>query len=122
MKTFESKIDRTAPTIDEFKFEAISLNACTHGTYASDAITVTITASDSGNVQSGAKEITFNGEPRSVIDGKAEFKITSADKTPVSATVTDNAGNVSEITYPPLLNQTLRVIRLLFQMKLRQQL
>lgn len=100
VKTFESKIDRTAPTIDEFKFEAISLNACTHGTYASDAITVTITASDSGNVQSGAKEITFNGETRSVIDGKAEFKITSADKTPVSATVTDNAGNVSEITYP----------------------
>lgn len=100
VKTFESKIDRTAPTIDEFKFEAISLNACTHGTYASNAITVTITASDSGNVQSGAKEITFNGETRSVIDGKAEFKITSADKTPVSATVTDNAGNVSEITYP----------------------
>lgn len=100
VKTFESKIDRTAPTIDEFKFEAISLNACTHGTYASDAITVTITASDSGNVQSGAKEITFNGETKSVKDGKAEFKITSADKTPVSATVTDNAGNVSEITYP----------------------
>lgn len=98
--TFESKIDRTAPTIDEFKFEAPTLNACTHGTYASEDITVTITASDSGNVQSGAKEITFNGETRSVIDGKAEFKITSADKTPVSATVTDNAGNVSEITYP----------------------
>lgn len=99
-KSVEIKIDKTNPTIDEFKFEAPTLNACTHGTYASENITVTITASDSGNVQSGAKEITFNGETRSVIDGKAEFKITSADKTPVSATVTDNAGNVSEITYP----------------------
>ena len=99
-KSVEIKIDKTNPTIDEFKFEAPTLNACTHGIYASDAITVTITASDSGNVQSGAKEITFNGETKSVKDGKAEFKITSADKTPVSATVTDNAGNVSEITYP----------------------
>ena len=96
----EINVDTTAPTIDSFEFSSKTLNACTHGTYASDAITVTITASDSGNVQSGAKEITFNGETRSVIDGKAEFKITSADKTPVSATVTDNAGNVSEITYP----------------------
>lgn len=96
----EINVDTTAPTIDSFEFSSKTLNACTHGTYASDAITVTITASDSGDVQSGAKEITFNGETRSVIDGKAEFKITSADKTPVSATVTDNAGNVSEITYP----------------------
>lgn len=100
VKTFESKIDRTAPTIDEFKFEAISLNACTHGTYASNAITVTITASDSGNVQSGAKEITFNGETKSVNKGKAEFKITAAKNKQVFATVTDNAGNVSKITYP----------------------
>lgn len=108
VKTFESKIDRTAPTIDEFKFEAISLNACTHGTYASDAITVTITASDSGNVQSGAKEITFNGETKPVNKGKAEFEITSADKTPVSATVTDNAGNTSQITIPTSDNSNVK--------------
>lgn len=100
VKTFESKIDRTAPTIDEFKFEAPTLNACTHGTYASDAITVTITASDSGDVQSGAKEITFNGETEPVNKGKAEFKITAANNKQVFATVTDNAGNVSKITYP----------------------
>lgn len=93
-------IDTTAPTIDSFEFSSKTLNACTHGTYASDAITVTITASDSGNVQSGAKEITFNGQTEPVNKGKAEFEITSADKTPVSATVTDNAGNISEITYP----------------------
>lgn len=100
VKTFVSKIDRTAPTIDEFKFEAPTLNACTHGTYASNAITVTITASDSGDVQSGAKEITFNGETKSVNKGKAEFKITAAKNKQVFATVTDNAGNVSKITYP----------------------
>lgn len=93
-------IDTTAPTIDEFKFEAPTLNACTHGTYASNDITVTITASDSGDVQSGAKEITFNGETKSVKDGKAEFKITAANNKQVFATVTDNAGNVSKITYP----------------------
>lgn len=93
-------IDTTAPTIDSFEFSSKTLNACTHGTYASDAITVTITASDSGNVQSGAKEITFNGQTKPVNKGKAEFEITSADKTAVFATVTDNAGNVSEITYP----------------------
>ncbi len=99
-KSVEIKIDKTNPTIDEFKFEAPTLNACTHGTYASENITVTITASDSGNVQSGAKEITFNGETKSVNKGKAEFKITAANNKQVFATVTDNAGNVSKITYP----------------------
>lgn len=99
-KSVEIKIDKTNPTIDEFKFEAPTLNACTHGTYASDAITVTITASDSGDVQSGVKEITFNGETKPVNKGKAEFKITAANNKQVFATVTDNAGNVSKITYP----------------------
>lgn len=93
-------IDTTAPTIDSFEFSSKTLNACTHGTYASNAITVTITASDSGDVQSGAKEITFNGETKSVNKGKAEFKITAAKNKQVFATVTDNAGNVSKITYP----------------------
>lgn len=101
-------IDTTAPTIDSFEFSSKTLNACTHGTYASDAITVTITASDSGNVQSGAKEITFNGETEPVNKGKAEFEITSADKTPVSATVTDNAGNTSQITIPTSDNSNVK--------------
>lgn len=99
-RSLKINIDKTAPTIDEFKFEAPTLNACTHGTYASNAITVTITASDSGDVQSGAKEITFNGQTEPVNKGKAEFKITAANNKQVFATVTDNAGNVSKITYP----------------------
>lgn len=108
-KSVEIKIDKTNPTIDEFKFEAPTLNACTHGTYASDAITVTITASDSGDVQSGVKEITFNGQTVTQINnGKAEFKITAADKTPVSATVTDNAGNTSQITIPTSDNSNVK--------------
>lgn len=95
-------IDTTAPTIDSFEFSSKTLNACTHGTYASDDITVTITASDKNSevTNSGVKEITFNGQTKPVNKGKAEFEITSADKTPVSATVTDNAGNISDITYP----------------------
>ncbi len=101
-------IDTTAPTIDSFEFSSKTLNACTHGTYASDAITVTITASDSGNVKSGAKEITFNGQTEPVNKGKAEFEITSADKTPVSATVTDNAGNTSQITMPTSDNSNVK--------------
>lgn len=104
----EINVDTTAPTIDSFEFSSKTLNACTHGTYASNAITVTITASDSGNVQSGAKEITFNGETKPVNKGKAEFEITSADKTPVSATVTDNAGNTSQITIPTSDNSNVK--------------
>lgn len=104
----EINVDTTAPTIDSFEFSSKTLNACTHGTYASENITVTITASDSGNVQSGAKEITFNGETEPVIDGKAEFEITAANKTPVSATVTDNAGNTSQITIPTSDNSNVK--------------
>ena len=104
----EINIDTTAPTIDEFKFEAPTLNACTHGTYASENIKVTITASDSGNVQSGVKEITFNGETKPVNKGKAEFEITSANKTEVFATVTDNAGNTSQITVPTEKNSNVK--------------
>ena len=108
VKTFESKIDRTAPTIDSFEFSSKTLNACTHGTYASEDIKVTITASDSGNVQSGVKEITFNGETKPVNKGKAEFEITSANKTEVFATVTDNAGNTSQITVPTEKNSNVK--------------
>lgn len=107
-RSVKINIDKTNPTIDSFEFSSKTLNACTHGTYASNDITVTITASDSGNVQSGAKEITFNGETKPVNKGKAEFEITSADKTPVSATVTDNAGNTSQITIPTSDNSNVK--------------
>lgn len=103
-------IDKTAPTIDSFKFSANTLNACKHGTYASEDIKVTITASDKNSevANSGVKEITFNGKTEPVNNGEAEFTITSADKTPVSATVTDNAGNTSQITVPTEKNSNVK--------------
>lgn len=105
----EINVDTTKPTIDNFKFTAATLNAYDYGTYSNGNITVKITASDGGNVQSGAKEITFNGEHKAVDTyGKAEFEITSADKIPVSATVTDNAGNVSEVTVPTADNSNVK--------------
>ena len=107
----EINIDKTAPTIDSFEFSSKTLNACTHGTYASDAITVTITASDSGNVQSGAKEITFNGETEPVNKGKAEFVLKASDfasAKEVSATATDFAGNTSQITIPTSDNSNVK--------------
>ena len=110
-KSVEIKIDKTNPTIDEFKFEAPTLNACTHGTYASNDITVTITASDSGNVQSGAKEITFNGQTEPVNKGKAEFVLKASDfasAKEVSATATDFAGNTSQITIPTSDNSNVK--------------
>lgn len=109
-ETFESKIDKTAPVIDSFEFSANTLNACKHGTYASEDIKVTITASDKNSevANSGVKEITFNGKTEPVNNGEAEFTITSADKTPVSATVTDNAGNTSQITVPTEKNSNVK--------------
>lgn len=109
-KSVEIKIDKTNPTIDSFEFSAKTLNACTHGTYASENITVTITASDKNSevANSGVKEITFNGKTEPVNNGEAEFTITSADKTPVSATVTDNAGNTSQITVPTEKNSNVK--------------
>lgn len=103
-------IDKTAPVIDSFEFSANTLNACKHGTYASEDIKVTITASDKNSevANSGVKEITFNGKTEPVNNGEAEFTITSADKTPVSATVTDNAGNTSQITVPTEKNSNVK--------------
>lgn len=106
-------IDTTAPTIDSFEFSSKTLNACTHGTYASENIKVTITASDSGNVQSGVKQITFNGD--TVIlknnDGKAEFELKASDfasAKEVSATATDFAGNTSQIMIPTSDNSNVK--------------
>lgn len=106
-------IDTTAPTIDSFEFSSKTLNACTHGTYASENIKVTITASDSGNVQSGVKQITFNGD--TVIlknnDGKAEFVLKASDfasAKEVYATATDFAGNTSQITIPTSDNSNVK--------------
>lgn len=114
VKTFESKIDRTAPTIDEFKFEAPTLNACTHGTYASENIKVTITASDKNSevTNSGVKEITFNGQTVTQINnGEAEFVLKASDfasAKEVYATATDFAGNTSQITIPTSDNSNVK--------------
>lgn len=113
-ETFESKIDRTAPVIDSFEFSAKTLNACTHGTYASENITVTITASDKNSIvtNSGVKEITFNGETQKVkSDGSAIFTLKASDfasAKEVSATATDFAGNTSQITIPTSDNSNVK--------------
>lgn len=113
-KSVEINIDKTAPTIDEFKFEAPTLNACTHGTYASENITVTITASDKNSIvtNSGVKEITFNGETQKVkSDGSAIFTLKASDfasAKEVSATATDFAGNTSQITIPTSDNSNVK--------------
>lgn len=113
-KSVEIKIDKTNPTIDEFKFEAPTLNACTHGTYASENITVTITASDKNSIvtNSGVKEITFNGETQKVkSDGSAIFTLKASDfasAKEVSATATDFAGNTSQITIPTSDNSNVK--------------
>lgn len=107
-------IDKTNPTIDEFKFEAPTLNACKHGTYASEDITVTITASDKNSnvTNSGVKEITFNGETQKVKgDGSAIFTLKASDfasAKEVSATATDFAGNTSQITIPTSDNSNVK--------------
>lgn len=106
-------IDTTAPTIDSFEFSSKTLNACTHGTYASDDITVTITASDKNSevTNSGAKEITFNGQTKPVNKGKAEFVLKASDfasAKEVSATATDFAGNTSQITIPTSDNSNVK--------------
>lgn len=109
-KAVDIKIDNTKPTVDEFKFSSSSLNICDFGTFSNSDITVKITASDKNSevANSGVKEITFNGITEPVNNGEAEFTITSADKTPVSATVTDNAGNTSQITVPTEKNSNVK--------------
>lgn len=109
----EINIDKTAPTIDSFEFSSKTLNACTHGTYASENIKVTITASDKNSevTNSGAKEITFNGETEPVNKGKAEFVLKASDfasAKEVSATATDFAGNTSQITIPTSDNSNVK--------------
>ena len=113
-KSVEIKIDKTNPTIDSFEFSAKTLNACTHGTYASENITVTITASDKNSkvTNSGVKEITFNGETQKVkSDGSAIFTLKASDfasAKEVSATATDFAGNTSQITIPTSDNSNVK--------------
>lgn len=113
-KSVEIKIDKTNPTIDSFEFSAKTLNACTHGTYASENITVTITASDKNSIvtNSGVKEITFNGETQKVkSDGSAIFTLKASDfasAKEVSATASDFAGNTSQITIPTSDNSNVK--------------
>lgn len=98
-------IDKTVPTVDKFEFESSSLNATEFGTYSNSDITVSISASDddSSTTNSGVKSITFNGETKDVLDGKAKFILKAEDFTEgkaVSATALDNAGNPSVVTIP----------------------
>lgn len=105
--TFAVKIDTTKPTVDSFAFSSSSLNICDFGTFSNGDIFVKITASDTKSEvttsNSGVKEITFNGETKTATSGSATFTLKAADFATgkaVSATVTDNAGNVSVVTIP----------------------
>lgn len=107
VKTFESKIDRTAPVIESFEItnKNNDVKTTSFGTYSSTAVTVKIKASDAKksvtnnkdgtNTCSGVKSITFNGNTVDV-DSKNEASFTISEATNFeikNASVIDNAGN-----------------------------
>lgn len=121
-KTVKVKIDTTIPTVTGFNFEKIQNSALeeaisfiTFGTFFPEKIKVTISVldADSAVVNSGAASIKLfaNGvevEQADVVAGKATFELRQADfeNAEISATVYDNAGNVSVITKPTDANVT----------------
>ncbi len=116
VKSIPVAIDKSEPTIDKFDFSSSSLNVCEFGTFSNENIKVLITASDtkSETTNSGIASITFNGqtvEAKDFKDGKAEFTLNANDFSAtkeVSATATDNAGNVSQTTIPTSENSNIK--------------
>ncbi len=116
VKSIPVAVDTTKPTIDSFEFTSNSLNVCEFGTFSSDDIKVTIKASDKASeiVNSGIESITFNGqtvESKNFKNGVAEFTLEAKDFSvtkEVTATATDNAGMVSEITIPTSYNSNIK--------------
>ena len=115
-KTVLVQIDRTIPTVTGFTFEKIQNSAfeeaisfISFGTFFPEKIKVTISVADidSSIVNSGTKQITLyaNGEEVAKADvnsGTATFELlqTKFENAEISATVVDNAGNISVITKP----------------------
>lgn len=108
--TVEVKIDKKAPTIENFTFSTEENNIVqdaikflTFGLICAEPVYVTVTASDE-DISSGLKEITLyvDGDvfaKKSVSGNSATFELTENDfknGAEISATVVDNAGNVSD--------------------------
>lgn len=103
-------IDKTVPEVTKFHFEDGSnarnkiLSFLTFGIYHNDKIKVTVTAEDPvvDGVSSGVKSITlYNGEntikPDKFENNQAEFTLNRDSQSyKLSATATDNVGNISK--------------------------
>ena len=108
-KQFTAKIDTTKPTVDSFAFADYETSDET-GIYASDHITVTVTASDSDKdstvTNSGVDKIRLlvdgqpYGEAQKATGNKATFTLEKGYFDTLSAYAIDNAGNESEIKKP----------------------
>lgn len=106
VKTFESKIDRTAPVIDSFEITNANNNVKTtsFGTFSSSKVTVKVKAhdiknsatnTDGKNACSGVQSITFNKKTMNVDENnEATFEIDeAADLKLENFSVKDNVGN-----------------------------
>lgn len=108
------QIDRKAPTVTAFTYSKSETSVVedfikflTFGTISSEPIYVTVTGSDE-DITSGLKEITlYKGsdvfETKETTGNTATFKLTESEfknGAEISATVTDVAGNISNITKP----------------------
>lgn len=117
-------IDKTKPTVSGFEIKKVNdsvaakvINFLTFGIFCNDQVEITVTATDD-NASSGLKEITLYGGEDVIAtvpvdsDGKSIFVIPTDeivgenkvfDKV-ISATATDNVGNVTEKVLPGTVN------------------
>lgn len=106
VKTFESKIDRTAPVIDSFEITNANNNVKTtsFGTFSSSKVIVKVKAHDiknsatnteGKNTCSGVQSITFNNQEQKIdSNNEATFEIDKAtDLKLENFSVKDNVGN-----------------------------
>lgn len=106
VKTFESKIDRTAPVIDSFEITNANNNVKTtsFGTFSSSKVIVKVKAHDiknsatnteGENTCSGVQSITFNNQEQKIdSNNEATFEIDKAtDLKLENFSVKDNVGN-----------------------------
>lgn len=106
VKTFESKIDRTAPVIDSFEITNAKndVKTTSFGTFSSSKVIVKVKAHDiknsatnteGKNTCSGVQSITFNNQkPKKYSNNEAIFEINeAADLKLENFSVKDNVGN-----------------------------